>query len=692
MAVPSHRSGFLETNAQGRVLAASDAFCEIVGLEADDLVGGVAPYEWWPSDQVPWFEAQLGKDLASAPSRGYFEGQFAKPDGTRVQVFGSVAGVRDETGTCQRFVWSVAEADKEPNALASPSDSTQEDIDGALQRLFDSNIVGIITGVGDRVLNANDYFLGMLGYDHSDLVSGGIDWVSLTPPEFLEVDAKAGEEMAKVGRSGPIYKEYVHRDGHRVPVRIAGATISAQPFRWVSYVDDISELKEAERRLRDQAATDALTGAANRGELERLLDHALEDSLDSGTTGAVIFVDLNKFKALNDTHGHYVGDLVLREAVRRIQNAVRKEDTVCRIGGDEFLVICEKQDERGALAAAERIVDLLSRSFNIGGQVLRIGASCGIARFPADGADVSAVISNADRAMYASKRRGGGVTAHRRSESAVGVSGSYDSQVRALRKAISNDEFCLHYQPVVSLGSGKVTGFEALARWNHPYRGLLGPSEFLQVAEESGLIITIGNHLISQALRQAGVWATGSGLVTTPHLSINLSRRQFAATDLCARLKTAIAGSHVDPGTLVFEVTETALFDDQEQATEVMEEIRAMGCAIALDDFGTGYSSLAMLQDLPVDVLKIDREFVSRLDCDDPAVCDTPPMNLLANIVDMGRTLGMDVYAEGVETQQQHQCVRRAGVGHAQGFLYGRPMPGEAVLPVARQIDAARLT
>lgn len=457
------------------------------------------------------------------------------------------------------------------------------------------------------------------------------------------------------------------------------AEISLAPVRdWHGEIEavvanfaDVSDRRAAQEALEVVARSDALTGVANRAEFERMLRKALRRSKSDGAGGALIYVDLDGFKETNDTFGHQVGDEVLREVGSRLRSAAGVIASTGRFGGDEFgmLVEFDGAGEGSDLMVAGRVLASLALPYESMGHLIELDASCGIARFPQDATDLDTLMFRADAAMYAAKSRGGGHTElYRPGLETVLVDRS--AEVFAVRRGIQNREFVLHHQPVVSLDTSEVVGFEALARWNSK-GGLLLPGEFLPVAEDSGAIIPLGYQLIEMACEQFSGRLDGrDGLLD---VWVNLSRRQFAADDLVPRLEGILHRYSVDPRRLTIEITETTLFDEPEQAAGTLQALKSLGVRIALDDFGTGYSSLGALSELPVDIVKIDSMFVSRLGSSQSS--PDPQRAIVQAAIQMSHALGLTVVAEGVETAGQRDTLRGLACDLGQGYLFGRPSP-----------------
>ena len=432
----------------------------------------------------------------------------------------------------------------------------------------------------------------------------------------------------------------------------------------------------AEEQLMYQSLHDPLTGLPNRPFLLDRIDHALSVAKRVGMPIAVLYGDVDNFKLVNESLGHHVGDELLVQVSRRIQDAIResdslmrpRSDTLARIGGDEFVVLCEcLTTERGAAAIADRITSALTQPFEVAGERLFVRLSIGIA-LATDGATAASLIRDADTAMHRAKERGGA-----RYE-------VFDADIRArvvnrvrrendLREALESEQLRLYYQPIVAVSDGALVGAEALMRWEHPEHGLLPPSEFIPLAEESGLIVPMGRWAIQRACAQLTQWQAVVGPSTPLHVSVNVSARQLAEDDLAVLIKPILEQGPLSASQLILEVTESILLSDANASVAALGRLDDLGVHLALDDFGTGYSSLSYLRFFPFKVLKLDRSFISGLD---HVAAD---VQIAAAVIEMARALAMTVIAEGVETPEQLECIRRLGTHLAQGYHFAAPMP-----------------
>jgi diguanylate cyclase (GGDEF)-like protein len=435
----------------------------------------------------------------------------------------------------------------------------------------------------------------------------------------------------------------------------------------------------AEAKLAEQALHDPLTGLPNRLLLVDRLRQGIARARRSRTAFPVVmFLDLDRFKLVNDSCGHSAGDAVLVEVAERLTAVLRDSDTLARFGGDEFVIACDEVNDRDlVLAFAERIMAVFALPFVVDGRSFQLGVSIGVAVLDEEDLSLEGLLSDADSAMYFAKTCGG-----------QGKIQVFDKAIRAMARertttesdlgyALEHEELVVYYQPIVETATGHVAGVEALLRWQHPTRGLLLPTSFLDLAEQTGLIVPIGEWVLSQACVQVQAWNDDRRPDEQLALSVNLSARQLAERDLSQRVKEIVEGAGVSPGSLrlSLEVTETLLPVDQGAAIRCLASLHALGIQLAIDDFGTGYASLSYVMDLPIAIVKIDRSFVARIGND-------PRGEAVVNaVVQLAHTLGLQVVAEGVETDEQLAFLLSAACEYSQGYLFSRPQPGTRTGP-----------
>lgn len=496
---------------------------------------------------------------------------------------------------------------------------------------------------------------------------------------WSELGFEADEGWAHAARcigDGLAFRELVMRrrlpDGSLRYVRVSGEPLrradgSLAGYRGVGR--DVTAQREAEERVQYLATRDALTGLPNRDWFHQLLSVELKAARRYGRQIAVLFIDLDRFKLINDSLGHGAGDALLREIGARLTRCLRASDVVARLGGDEFVVLLgEARTRELTTVVVRKLLAALQEPVELGTQSCRISASIGISMFPDDGADEQTLMRHADSAMYVAKEQGKSGYCFFTSEIERRAAERVILEMH-LRDALARGELTLHYQPRVNLGTGLITGAEALLRWSHPELGSVPPASFIPIAEQSELIGTLGTWVLDTACRQNVSWQR-AGLKPV-RVSVNISPRQFAADDLLQGIELALQRSGLEPCWLELEITEGTVMHDAERAAQVLGEIRKLGVRVSIDDFGTGYSSLAQIKRFPISTLKIDRSFVRDLAYDgaDRAIAEA--------IIAMGRTLGLEVVAEGVETAEQLAFLRQHRCDEMQGYLLSPPVPAE---------------
>ena len=445
-------------------------------------------------------------------------------------------------------------------------------------------------------------------------------------------------------------------------------------------VVDITERKQHDARLEYQASHDSLTGLPNRSLLHDRIEQAVGKARRDGHLVAVVFVDLDHFKLINDSLGHHVGDRLLLEVADRLVACVRGHDSVARQGGDEFvIVLTEQHDENEIIAIVSRLLDSISQPWVDEGQEYGLSCSVGISCYPQDGDDPDALLRCADAAMYKAKASGRSTYHFYTPELNQAISERLELE-NSLRHALERDEFIVYYQPRIEVASGRIVGTEALIRWNCPGKGLVPPDSFIPIAEETGLIIPIGQWILQEACRQNSAWQC-AGLPPIS-ISVNLSPIQFRHAGLVDSVADALAQAGLDPACLELELTESFVMHDAERINVAMHALKALGVDIAVDDFGTGYSSLSYLKRFPVDRLKVDKSFVRDIDSDPDDAA------IVRAIITLGHALGLKVVAEGVETRAHHEFLRRHGCDELQGYYFSRPVPATEMEALLRNADA----
>jgi len=514
--------------------------------------------------------------------------------------------------------------------------------------------------------------LRILGYGPGELE--GLQLTTLLHPSDVETAVAAyGGVAFRSGTSVTAEWRIRHGDGSWRHVEVVANNLLGDPTveGIVLTLRDVTERKGLEEELKHQAFHDALSGLANRALFRDRLEHALERAARSLSSLAVLFLDLDDFKFINDSLGHAAGDELLVAVASRLTGSLRTGDTAARFGGDEFAVLLEETaDPQAACEVAERVLADLKPAFWVKDRSVAIHASIGVAYSKRGAEDPAELLQAADVAMYAAKARGKNCYEVYKPALQAAVSERLE-RTAELQKAVDRAEFVLHYQPIVSLDGGEAIAVEALVRWEHPDRGLLLPKEFVSLAEETGLIVPIGGWVLEEACRTTRAWQQQHGLVSKLRLSVNISARHFQHEGLIEDVSKALSLSGLDPACLVLEITESVLVQDAESVISRMLELKALGVAFAVDDFGTGYSSLSYLKRFPIDILKVDKSFV-----DD--VGDSAKAAALAKaIVQLGKSLNLDTVAEGIEKARQVDGLLALGCMYGQGFFFARPVPPE---------------
>ena len=538
-------------------------------------------------------------------------------------------------------------------------------VDAALRRLVATNLVAILfTDLAGKILSADDSFLNMLGYTSENLPRTIPD---LTPPEHHRLDDEAFEKLMAFGACAPYEKDFLKQDGSPVPV-LFGAALHEEEI--VCFVVDLSQNKQTHEKLNHLAYHDALTDLPNQVLFKDRLKQAIALSRRNDQMQAVLLLNLDRFKTINDSLGYMAGDCLLQSVAQRLTSCVRESDTVARFGGDEFAVLLTQIPRaQDAANVARAIKQSLNQAFIFEDQEIFVSSSIGISLYPHDGRDTAGLLKTAGVALDRAKEQGGN---NFHFYTAGGTTRALKQLVLEsnLRPGLERAEFFVQYQPQVDVRGFHLVGMEALVRWQHPSLGLLYPSEFITLAEENGLIIALGDFVTRTACAQSKAWQDAG--LTPMRLSVNFSARQFQQPTFIADVSHILKETNLDPRWLELELTESSIMKDPEEAIEKLHELKLMGIKVAIDDFGTGYSSLNYLKRFPIDTLKIDKTFVSDV-CKDPH--DTA---IVRAIINLGHALDLTVIAEGVETRDQLQYLSALGCDVVQGFLFSKALSVKA--------------
>jgi diguanylate cyclase (GGDEF)-like protein/PAS domain S-box-containing protein len=513
-----------------------------------------------------------------------------------------------------------------------------------------------------EIIDANERAASYYGYAVSELVSKHVsDILDASSDEILPYLMRA-----RSGENGPFRFQGRLASGEIRSVEISTKLVEISgKEEIVSIIEDTTEREQGEKRLYDMATHDALTGLPNRGLARDRLEAACTHIDRHGGFAALLFVDLDHFKEVNDSDGHGVGDLLLKEVAARMLATVRSEDTVARLGGDEFLIILpDIADASHAAAVAEKMIESLSETFLIEGREIHIGASIGIATYPKDAKDADALLKYGDIAMYQVKGSGrNGFQFFSPEMHEASVEGR--KYANALRHAIERKEFSLNYQRIVDPKTEKVLGMEALLRWNNEELGNVSPAKFIPIAEDTGVIVEMGKWVVGEVCRQIAEWKLGG--LEPPRIAINLSGRQFRKESLVDDIIETLRKTGTDPKYVGLEITESMMMENVEESIAMLKRLSDFGLEISIDDFGTGYSSLSYLKRFPVSKLKIDRSFVKGI------AENSEDYVLVQSIIALARGLGLAVVAEGVENPEQLEALRGLGCDQIQGYYYGKP-------------------
>jgi len=538
-------------------------------------------------------------------------------------------------------------------------------VDAALRRLVATKLVAVLfTDLSGRILSADDSFLDMLGHTSDTLPSNIHD---LTPPEHHRLVEEAFEKLMAFGACAPFEKDFIKQDGTQVPV-LFGAALHDEEI--ACFVVDLSSSKQTKEKLSHLAYHDALTDLPNQVLFKDRLKQAIALSRRNDQMQAVMLLNLDRFKTINDSLGYVSGDRLLQSVAQRLTSCVRESDTVARFGSDEFAILLTQIPRaQDAANAARAIKQSLDQAFIFEDQELFVSSSIGISLYPHDGRDTGGLLKTAGVALERAKAQGGN---NYQFYTAGGTTRALKQLILEsnLRPGLEREEFFIQYQPQVAIHDFHLVGMEALIRWQHPSLGLLYPSEFITLAEESGVIISLGDWVLRVACAQNKAWQDAG--LTPMRLSVNFSARQFQQPTFITDVAQILKDTNLDPRWLELELTESSIMKDPEEAIEKLHELKLMGIKVAIDDFGTGYSSLNYLKRFPIDTLKIDKSFVSDV-CKDPH--DTA---IVRAIIDLGHALDVTVIAEGVETKEQLQYLSALECDVVQGFLFSKALSVKA--------------
>jgi diguanylate cyclase (GGDEF)-like protein/PAS domain S-box-containing protein len=653
------------------IVAVNDAAIDHYGYSRKEFLT-MTPFDL----RVPEEASELKELLDTAGVTLHAPARHRRRDGSVIDV--EVTATRLEFGGRPAYVALAVDVTDWMRAQKAVVESEQRYRD-----LFENATVPIATvDLTDTITDVNSAFARALGYEPSQLIGTSIaDY--LMPEGRRRAADELSRKLSGEAQYSTYEQDFVASDGRRIVFEVSTRLLEkgGKPIGIQGVCRDVTEQRRAEAELRElaevnryQARHDALTGLPNRTCFRETVEGAIATAQAEKTQLAVLVMDLNRFKAINDTLGHAVGDVLLRRVAETIQGAVRESDVVTRLGGDEFGILVRSRSAIGPIAeeAATRVARALERPFTVRDLPLSVDASIGIALHPRHGEDVETLLQHADVAMYVAKER--------REPCAIYTAEHDENDTAMLRRlgelrgAIARRELVLHYQPKLDLRTGEISRFEALVRWQHPSEGLLGPNEFVPLAEQTGLIRPLTRYVLVEALEQCRRWLDEGRALG---VSVNLSGGNLSDQHFVDVVRESLAATGVAPELLLLEVTETAIIGDPRRAEAVLAELHALGIKIALDDFGTGYSSLSFLTRLALDAIKIDRSFVTRLRPDDEAI--------VRSIIRLGHDLGLEVIGEGVETAEVWERLRQFECDLLQGYHLSPPLPA---LEVSAWLDS----
>jgi diguanylate cyclase (GGDEF)-like protein/PAS domain S-box-containing protein len=662
------REGLAQADIEGRLQFVNDRFCEMVGYGREELIGMPGERLLAYPEDVAVMREKTGLRLRKIADQ--YEVRVRRKDGTVIWLEIGGAPQVDVDGNVIGSIGVHNEVTERRMAEEALRDSE------ARYRLMAENSTDMISRTSSRgvLLYASDACRRLLGYEPAELV-GRLFFDFIFEPDRDEVRHLS----TLIHESGPTTFAYrvEKKDGSLVWFETTSRSvrdgITGEVREIVGVSRDVTERKQVEEHIEYQAYHDALTGLPNRRLFRDRLTVALAHARRLKHPLAVMFLDLDRFKVVNDTLGHSIGDEFLKAVAIRLQGALREEDSVARMGGDEFTVLlADLKTSNDAAKIAQKVLDTVAQPLRIDGTELFLTTSIGIALFPSDGDTAEALLANADHAMYRAKDAGRNAyqmfTPAMNSRALERLSLESD-----LRYALERGELELYYQPQINIASGRITGVEALLRWNRPGFGLVGPKDFIPVAEETSLIVPIGEWVLREACRQAKAWQTRGS--SSFRMAVNLSPRQFQHSDLPQVIASALELSGLAPGDLELEITESLAMQNTARTIVTLHKLREMGVQIAIDDFGTGHSSLNYLRSFPIDSVKIDQEFVQEIEA------SAADRAIVSAVIGMARGLRLRVTAEGVETERQLEFLREQGCQDVQGYLFGEPVPATAIRP-----------
>ena len=668
--------GIFQTTPDGRYLSVNPALARIYGYAGpEELISQYHSIEHQlyvdPTRRADFVRLIEAHDMVAS-----FEAQIYQKDGTVIWISENARAVRDANGQLlhyEGFVEDITERKQAEQARRASENKLRDIIEYSSNLFYSRDTDNILTYVSPQV----EQFLDC------QPEAALVPWIDFFTDNPINREGWLTAQRAiETGIAQPVYElELVGRKGRKIWVEVNEAPVvrDGQTIAMVGALIDITKRHSIEQQLKHQAYHDSLTNLPNRTLFMDRLEHTLARSYRQRTDIAVLFLDLDRFKIVNDSLGHDVGDQLLQSVTQRLCRCLRPGDTVARLGGDEFTILMEDvEDVKDVIYVAERIAEELHSPFNLQGHRIFVTTSIGIAVGHAPESTPDTLIRDADVAMYRAKRKG---------PSRYEV---YDPEMNAralerltlendLWQAVRRDELRVHYQPKVRLSNQELVGFEALVRWQHPVQGLIMPGDFIPLAEDTGMILGIGQWVLHEACRQAKVWQTRFSDKPL-QMSVNLSARQLQQAGLVREIAEVLEETGLYPSCLKLEITESVVMEDAEATIRTLRDLKRLGVRLAIDDFGTGYSSLSYLRRFPVDNLKVDRAFVSNIGI------NTEDTEIVRAIITLAQALGLTVTAEGVETAEQASQLTALGCDWAQGYYFSKPVPADSVMTLLEKM------
>jgi len=655
-------SMYFTVDPDGKVLSVNQFGATYLGYTIEELTGQSVLRVFLAADKASAVQ-HVAKCVASPGWVFQWELRKTRKDGTLLWVHETARALRDADGTLSVMI--VCEDITERKRA--------EEAVHLRNRAMESTHNAIIIANSSReefnpIMYVNPAFERITGYTAAEAL--GRDWRFLIGTDYDQPDIERLADAIKDGTEVRAVLRNYRKDGTLFWNELSFAPVldeSGRPTHFISVINDVTDRVRYERELEHQANYDFLTGLANRNLLRDRLNQTLTQAQRSRWLVAVIFIDLDHFKVINDSMGHDAGDALVRAVAQRLLGCVREVDTVARLGGDEFVIVLpDAANEDAVTNTIQRIQDTLTAPFGIEGHELYVTCSMGASIYPRDGIDGDTLLKHADIAMYRAKELGRDTFQYHRADMNVKVNERFTLE-SSLRRALERDELLLHYQPIIETTSGRLVGAEALVRWQHPEEGMILPARFIPVAEESGLILPLGEWVLDKACQQARLWQARG--MPTFSIAVNLSPRQFRQHNLADIVARALANNQLAPQHLHLELTESMVMQHIEDAMRMAQRLKALGVSLSLDDFGTGYSSLNHLKRFPIDTIKIDRSFVRDIpnEADNAAIASA--------VIAMARSLNVTVIAEGVEAKEQRNFLDARQCHQIQGYYVSRPLP-----------------